>query len=120
MIFGAIPQPDLAYVPCRDCAGKGALLCFVGGVPNRSSGRLWPTSGLLRTLHAVEGKLSPVHAAAPILQVTLFVDYAGATFDVVCPKDRRSAYAQLFVATLACVELHLPGTRRAGRRSLPD
>lgn len=47
-----------------------------------------------------EGKLSPVMRQRHAAGERLFVDYAGATIDVVCPETGEVRAAQLFVATL--------------------
>lgn len=47
-----------------------------------------------------EGKLSPVMRQRYAAGETLFVDYAGATIDVVCPETGEVRAAQLFVAAL--------------------
>ena len=46
-----------------------------------------------------EGKLSPVMRQRHPAGERLFVDYAGATMDVVCPQTGEVRTAQLFVAT---------------------
>ena len=47
-----------------------------------------------------EGKLSPVMRQRHPAGERLFVDYAGHTVDVVCPKTGEVRTAQIFVATL--------------------
>ncbi|MBT8429580.1 MAG: IS21 family transposase, partial [Gammaproteobacteria bacterium] len=47
-----------------------------------------------------EGKLSPVMRQRYAAGETLFVDYSGATIDVVCPETGEVRQAQLFVAAL--------------------
>ena len=47
-----------------------------------------------------EGKLSPVMRQRHPAGERLFVDYAGPTVDVVCPKTGEVRTAQIFVATL--------------------
>jgi hypothetical protein len=47
-----------------------------------------------------EGRLSPVMRQGHVAGERLFVDYAGATLDVICSKTGEVREAQLFVATL--------------------
>ena len=64
-----------------------------------------------------EGKLSPVMRQRHPAGERLFVDYAGATFDVVCPKTGEVRTAQLFVATPGASNYTY--VEAAGRRACP-
>lgn len=96
---GTYPQPDWAYVHA-ELRLKGITLAL-----------LWEEC---RTVHPDgcgysrycelytrwEGRLSPVMRQRHPAGERMFVDYAGATIDVVCPKTGEVWAAQLFVAAL--------------------
>ena len=54
-----------------------------------------------------EGKLSPVMRQRHPAGERLFVDYAGPTFDVVCPKTGEGAHGPALCRHARRVELHL-------------
>ena len=65
-----------------------------------------------------EGKLSPVMRRRHPAGERLFVDYAGATMDVVCPQTGEVRTAQLFVATLGASSYTY--VEASWTQSLPD
>lgn len=65
-----------------------------------------------------EGRLSPVMRQRHPAGERLFVDYAGHTVDVVCPKTGEVRTAQIFVATLGASNYTY--VEASWTQSLPD
>ena len=65
-----------------------------------------------------EGTLSPVMRQRHVAGEQMFVDYAGTTLDVVCPKTGEVMAAQLFVATLGAS--NYTHVEASWTQSLPD
>ena len=97
--LGAIPQPDWAYVHA-ELRRKGVTLSLLWEEYRTVHPNGYGYSRYCELYTRWEGKLSPVMRQRHPAGERLFVDYAGATFDVVCPKTGEVRTAQLFVATL--------------------
>ena len=96
---GSVPQPDWAYVHA-ELRRKGVTLSLLweeyrGVYPDG-----YGYSRYCELYTRWEGKLSPVMRQRHPAGERLFVDYAGHTVDVVCPKTGEVRTAQIFVATL--------------------
>lgn len=98
-VRGSFAQPDWAYVHA-ELRRKGVTLMLLWeeyrGVHHDGYGY----SRYCELYTRWEGKLSPVMRQRHPAGERLFVDYAGPTVDVVCPKTGEVRTAQIFVATL--------------------
>ncbi len=94
-----IPQPDWAYVHAELCR-KGVTLSLLWEEYRAVHPGGYGYSRYCELYTRWEGRLSPVMRQRYAAGETLFVDYAGATVDVVCPETGEVRAAQLFVAAL--------------------
>jgi transposase len=95
----AVPLPDWAYVHA-ELRRKGVTLSLLWEEYRGVHPDGYSYSRYFELYTRWEGKLSPVmHQRHPAGE-RLFVDYAGHTVDVVCPKTGEVPTAQIFVATL--------------------
>ena len=96
---GAFPQPDWTYVH-DELRRKGVTLALLWEEYRTVHPGGYGYSRYCELYTRWEGKLSPVMRQRHPAGERLFVDYAGVTIDVVCPKTGEIKTAQLFVATL--------------------
>ena len=96
---GTIPQPDWAYVH-TELRRTGVTLALLWEEYRAVHPKGYGYSRYCELYTRWEGKLSPVMRQRHAAGETLFVDYAGATVDVVCPETGEVRTAQLFVAAL--------------------
>lgn len=96
---GTYPQPDWAYVHA-ELRRKGVTLALLWEEYRSVHPDGYGYSRYCELYTRWEGKLSPVMRQRHPAGERLFVDYAGATVDVVCPKTGEVRAAQLFVAAL--------------------
>ena len=93
------PQPDWAHVHA-ELRRKGVTLALLWeayrGIHTDGDGY----SRYCELCRRWEGRLSSVMRQHHVAGERLFVDYAGATLEVVCPQTGEIREAQLFVATL--------------------
>ena len=97
--LGGIPQPDWTYAHA-ELRRKGVTLSLLWEEYRGVHPTGYGYSRYCELYTRWEGKLSPVMRQRHPAGERLFVDYAGPTFDVVCPKTGEVRTAQLFVATL--------------------
>ncbi len=114
---GSVPQPDWAYVHA-ELRRKGVTLSLLweeyrGVYPDG-----YGYSRYCELYTRWEGKLSPVMRQRHPAGERLFVDYAGHTVDVVCPKTGEVRTAQIFVATLGASSYTY--VEASWTQSLPD
>ena len=98
-VRGSFPQPDWAFVH-GELRRKGVTLSLLWEEYRSVHPDGYGYSRFCELYTRWEGKLSPVMRQRHPAGERLFVDYAGATMDVVCPKTGEVRTAQLFVATL--------------------
>jgi transposase len=98
-VRGSIPQPDWAYVHA-ELRRTGVTLALLWEEYRTVHPDGYGYSRYCELYTRWEGRLSPVMRQRYAAGETLFVDYAGATIDVVCPKTGEVRAAQLFVAAL--------------------
>jgi len=96
---GKISQPDWAYVH-TELRRPGVTLALLWEEYRVVHPKGYGYSRYCELYTRWEGKLSPVMRQRHAAGETLFVDYAGATVDVVCPETGEVRTAQLFVAAL--------------------
>lgn len=96
---GGYPQPDWSYVHA-ELRRKGVTLALLWEEYRTVHPDGYAYSRYCELYTRWEGKLSPVMRQRHPAGERLFVDYAGATIDVVCPETGEVRPAQLFVATL--------------------
>ena len=96
---GSYAQPDWAYLH-RELRRKGMTLSLLWEEYRSVYSDGYGYSRFCELYTRWEGKLSPVMRQRHPAGERLFVDYAGATMDVVCPQTVEVRTAQLFVATL--------------------
>jgi transposase len=96
---GHIPQPDWAYVHA-ELRRQGVTLSLLWEEYRAVHPGGYGYSRYCELYTRWEGRLSPVMRQRYAAGETLFVDYAGATIDVVCPETGEVRAAQLFVAAL--------------------
>lgn len=96
---GHIPQPDWAYVHA-ELRRTGVTLSLLWEEYRAVHPDGYGYSRYCELYTRWEGRLSPVMRQRYAAGETLFVDYAGATIDVVCPETGEVRAAQLFVAAL--------------------
>lgn len=98
-VRGSVPQPDWAYVHA-ELRRKGVTLSLLWEEYRGVHPDGYGYSRYCELYTRWEGKLSPVMRQRHPAGERLFVDYAGPTVDVVCPKTGEVRTAQIFVATL--------------------
>lgn len=96
---GHIAQPDWAYVH-SELRRTGVTLSLLWEEYRSIHPDGYGYSRYCELYTQWEGKLSPVMRQRYVGGETLFVDYAGATLDVICPETGEVRRAQLFVAAL--------------------
>lgn len=96
---GSVPQPDWTYVHA-ELRRKGVTLSLLWEEYRGVHPDGYGYSRYCELYTRWEGKLSPVMRQRHPAGERLFVDYAGHTVDVVCPKTGEVRTAQIFVATL--------------------
>ncbi|MBY6059823.1 IS21 family transposase, partial [Leisingera daeponensis] len=92
-------QPDWSYVH-RELRRKGVTLSLLWEEYRAAHPDGYGYSRFCDLYSCWEGKLSPVMRQRHPAGERLFVDYAGATIDVIDPETGEVRAAQLFVATL--------------------
>lgn len=111
-----VPQPDWAYVHA-ELRRKGVTLSLLWEEYRGVHPAGYGYSRYCELYTRWEGKLSPVMRQRHPAGERLFVDYAGPTVDVVCPKTGEVRTAQIFVATLGASSYTYVEGRLAGRRN---
>ncbi len=96
---GSYPQPDWAYIHA-ELRRKGVTLALLWEEYRAVHPDGYGYSRFCELYTRWEGSLSPVMRQRHPAGERLFVDYAGATIDVVCPETGEVRTAQLFVAAL--------------------
>ena len=96
---GSVPQPDWTYVHA-ELRRKGVTLSLLWEEYRGVHPDGYGYSRYCELYTRWEGKLSPVMRQRHPAGERLFVDYAGHTVDVVCPKTGEVRTAQIFVAAL--------------------
>lgn len=95
----AFPQPDWAHVH-TELRRKGVTLSLLWEEYRAVHPDGYGYSRYCELYRRWEGRLSPVMRQHHVAGDRLFVDYAGATLEVACPKTGEIRAAQLFIATL--------------------
>jgi len=113
----AVPQPDWAYVHA-ELRRKGVTLSLLWEEYRGVHPDGYGYSRYCELYTRWEGKLSPVMRQRHPAGERLFVDYAGPTVDVVCPKTGEVRTAQIFVATLGASNYTY--VEASWTQSLPD
>ncbi|MGI9386961.1 MAG: IS21 family transposase [Methyloligellaceae bacterium] len=98
-VRAACPQPDWTGVH-KELRRKGVTLALLWEEYRTVHRDGYGYSRFCELYTRWEGKLSPVMRQRHPAGERLFVDYAGTTIDVICPKTGEIRTAQLFVATL--------------------
>lgn len=98
-VRGSFPQPDWTFVH-GELRRKGVTLSLLWEEYSSVHPDGYGYSRFCELCTRWEGKLSPVMRQRHPAGERLFVDYAGATMDVVCARTGEVRTAQLFVATL--------------------
>ena len=114
---GIVPQPDWAYVHA-ELRHKGVTLSLLWEEYRGVHPDEYGYSRYCELYTRWEGKLSPVMRQRHPAGERMFVDYAGHTVDVVCPKTGEVRTAQIFVATLGASSYTYVET--TWTQSLPD
>lgn len=114
---GSYPQPDWAYLHA-ELRRKGVTLSLLWEEYRAVHPNGYGYSRFCELYTRWEGKLSPVMRQRHPAGERLFVDYAGATMDVVCPQTGEVRSAQLFVATLGASSYTY--VEASWTQSLPD
>jgi transposase len=114
---GPFPQPIWAYLH-RELRRKGVTLSLLWEEYRAAHPEGYGYSRFCELYTRWEGKLSPVMRQRHPAGERLFVDYAGATMDVVCPQTGEVRTAQLFVATLGASNYTY--VEASWTQSLPD
>jgi len=96
---GAFTQPDWTYVH-GELRRKGVTLALLWEEYRAVHRDGYGYSRYCELYTRWEGRLSPVMRQRHPAGERLFVDYAGATIDIICPKTGEIRTAQLFVASL--------------------
>lgn len=99
VLSAAFPQPDWAHVHA-ELRRKGVTLALLWEEYRGIHTDGYGYSRYCELYRRWEGRLSPVMRQHHVAGERLFVDYAGATLEVVCPQTGEVRQAQLFVATL--------------------
>ena len=113
----AVPQPDWAYVHA-ELRRKGVTLSLLWEEYRGTHPNGYGYSRYCELYTRWEGKLSPVMRQRHPAGERLFVDYAGQTVDVVCPKTGEVRTAQIFVAALGASNYTY--VEASWTQSLPD
>ena len=113
----SVPQPDWAYVH-GELRRKGVTLSLLWEEYRGVHPDGYGYSRYCELYTRWEGKLSPVMRQRHPAGERLFVDYAGHTVDVVCPKTGEVRTAQIFVATLGASNYTF--VEASWTQSLPD
>ena len=116
-VGGSYPQPDWAYTH-GELRRKGVTLSLLWEEYRAVHPNGYGYSRFCELYTRWEGKLSPVMRQRHPAGERLFVDYAGATMDVVCPRTGEVRTAQLFVATLGASSYTY--VEASWTQSLPD
>jgi len=116
-VCGYYPQPDWAYTH-GELRRKGVTLSLLWEEYRAVHPDGYGYSRFCELYTRWEGKLSPVMRQRHPAGERLFVDYAGATMDVVCPQTGEVRTAQLFVATLGASSYTY--VEASWTQSLPD
>lgn len=116
-VQAAFVQPDWAYLH-RELRRKGVTLSLLWEEYRAVHPDGYGYSRFCELYTRWEGKLSPVMRQRHPAGERLFVDYAGATMDVVCPQTGEVRTAQLFVATLGASSYTY--VEASWTQSLPD
>ncbi len=116
-VCGSYPQPDWAYMH-GELRRKGVTLSLLWEEYRAVHPTGYGYSRFCELYTRWEGKLSPVMRQRHPAGERLFVDYAGATMDVVCPQTGEVRTAQLFVATLGASSYTY--VEASWTQSLPD
>ena len=95
----AFPQPDWAHVH-TELRRKGVTLSLLWEEYRAVHPDGYGYSRYCELYRRWEGRLSPVMRQHHVAGDRLFVDYAGATLEVACPKTGEIRAAQIFIATL--------------------
>ncbi len=116
-VCGSYPQPDWAFMH-GELRRKGVTLSLLWEEYRAVHPNGYGYSRFCELYTRWEGKLSPVMRQRHPAGERLFVDYAGATMDVVCPQTGEVRTAQLFVATLGASSYTY--VEASWTQSLPD
>lgn len=116
-LSGSFSQPDWAYMH-SELRRKGVTLSLLWEEYRAVHPGGYGYSRFCELYTRWEGKLSPVMRQRHPAGERLFVDYAGATMDVVCPQTGEVRTAQLFVATLGASNYTY--VEASWTQSLPD
>lgn len=98
-VRGSFPQPDWSYMH-TELRRKGVTLSLLWEEYRGFHPDGYGYSRYCELYTRWEGKLSPVMRQRHPAGERLFVDYAGQTIDVVCPKTGEVSTVQIFIATL--------------------
>ncbi|TLP42158.1 IS21 family transposase [Cohaesibacter sp. CAU 1516] len=112
-----IPQPDWPYMHA-ELRRKGVTLGLLWQEYREVHPDGYSYSQYCARYTAWEGKLRPVMRQRYVGGETLFVDYAGQTVDVACPKTGEIRTAQIFVSTLGASSYNY--IEATWTQSLPD
>lgn len=116
-VRGTFAQPDWAYLH-RELRRKGVTLSLLWEEYRALHPDGYGYSRFCELYSRWESKLSPVMRQRHPAGERLFVDYAGATLDVVCPRTGEVRSVQLFVATLGASNYTY--VEASWTQSLPD
>lgn len=116
-MHGTYAQPDWSYVHA-ELRRKGVTLSLLWEEYRGVHSDGYGYSRYCELYTRWEGKLSPVMRQRHPAGERLFVDYAGHTMDVVCPKTGEVRTAQIFVATLGASNYTY--VEASWTQSLPD
>ena len=111
------PQPDWTYVH-GELRRKGVTLALLWEEYRAVHRDGYGYSRYCELYTRWEGRLSPVMRQRHPAGERLFVDYAGATIDIICPKTGEIRTAQLFVASLGASNYTY--VEASWTQSLPD
>lgn len=114
---GVFPQPDWSYIH-TELRRKGVTLSLLWEEYRGVHPDGYGYSRYCELYTRWEGKLSPVMRQRHPAGERLFVDYAGHTVDVVCPKTGEVRTAQIFVATMGASNYTY--VEASWTQSLPD
>jgi len=99
VLSATFPQPDWGHVHV-ELKRKGVTLALLWEEYRGVHPDGYGYSRYCELYRVWEGRLSPVMRQRHVAGERLFVDYAGATLDVICSRTGEVREAQLFVATL--------------------
>lgn len=112
-----IPQPDWAYMH-SELRRQGVTLSLLWEEYRGVHPDGYSYSRFCELYTRWEGKLAPVMRQRHPAGERLFVDYAGATVDIICPETGEVRAAQIFVATLGASNYTY--VEASWTQSLPD